>query len=196
MDINFLKKELSSILSKKRYEHSIRVLETAIELAKIYNIDLEKVAIAAILHDFAKEFKRDELVSISKNFFKEETEDYLDNIEILHSYAGTYIAKNKFNINDSDILNAIKYHTTGRKNMSLIEKIVYIADAIEPKRDYPHVKKIRELAFKNLDKAILVEVNNKIEYLVNENLVIHINSIEMRNWLLKNKLIGGNKLWK
>ncbi|MDX8336463.1 bis(5'-nucleosyl)-tetraphosphatase (symmetrical) YqeK [Candidatus Cetobacterium colombiensis] len=194
MDINFLKKELSSILSKKRYEHSIRVLETAIELAKIYNIDLEKVAIAAILHDFAKEFKRDELVSISKNFFKEETEDYLDNIEILHSYAGTYIAKNKFNINDSDILNAIKYHTTGRKNMSLIEKIVYIADAIEPKRDYPHVKKIRELAFKNLDKAILVEVNNKIEYLVNENLVIHINSIEMRNWLLKNKLIGGNKL--
>ena len=125
MDINFLKKELSSILSKKRYEHSIRVLETAIELAKIYNIDLEKVAIAAILHDFAKEFKRDELVSISKNFFKEETEDYLDNIEILHSYAGTYIAKNKFNINDSDILNAIKYHTTGRKNMSLIEKIVY-----------------------------------------------------------------------
>ncbi|WP_432204847.1 bis(5'-nucleosyl)-tetraphosphatase (symmetrical) YqeK [Cetobacterium somerae] len=194
MDINFLKKELSSILSKKRYEHSIRVLETAIELAKIYNIDLEKVAIAAILHDFAKEFKRDELVSISKIFFKEETEDYLDNIEILHSYAGTYIAKNKFNINDSDILNAIKYHTTGRKNMSLIEKIVYIADAIEPKRDYPHVKKIRELAFKNLDKAILVEVNNKIEYLVNENLVIHINSIEMRNWLLKNKLIGGNKL--
>ena len=194
MDINFVKKELSSILTKKIYEHSIRVLETAIELAKIYNIDLEKVAIAAILHDFAKEFKRDELVSISKNFFKEETEDYLDYIEILHSYAGTYIAKNKFNINDSDILNAIKYHTTGRKNMSLIEKIVYIADAIEPKRDYPHVKKIRELAFKNLDKAILVEVNNKIEYLVNENLVIHINSIEMRNWLLKNKLIGGNKL--
>lgn len=69
--------------------------------------------------------------------------------------------------------------------MSLIEKIVYIADAIEPKRDYPHVEKIRDLALVDLNKAILLEVNKKIEYLIKGDYVIHVNSIEMRNWLLK-----------
>lgn len=184
MDIDFLKNEIKDILSKKRYEHSIRVLETAISLGKIYKADLSKVAIASLLHDYAKEFKRDDLINLSKEHFYDETKDYLSNAEILHSYIGTYFAKEKFNITDSEILNAIKYHTTGRRDMSVVEKIVYLADAIEPKRDYPYVEKIRDLSLINLDKAILLEVNKKIEYLLKENHVIHVNSVEMRNWLL------------
>lgn len=185
MDIEFLKKELSVALSKKRYGHSIRVLDTALALGEIYNADLNKIAIASLLHDYAKELPREELIKISKEYFKEETEDYLSSVEILHSYVAAYIAKEKFKIDDIEILNAIKFHTTGRKNMSLIEKIVYIADAIEPKRDYPHVEKIRDLALVDLNRAILLEVNEKIEYLIKGNYIIHINSVEMRNWLLK-----------
>lgn len=185
MDINFFKKELSSVLSKERYEHSIRVLETALTLGKLHNADLNKIAIASLLHDYAKEFTKDELFKTSTEHFKEETTEYLNNVEILHSYVASYIAKTKFKINDNEILNAIKFHTTGRKNMSLIEKIVYIADAIEPKRDYPFVEKIRDLALVDLNKAILLEVNKKIEYLINRNYIIHVNSVEMRNWLLK-----------
>ncbi|MGL4970057.1 MAG: bis(5'-nucleosyl)-tetraphosphatase (symmetrical) YqeK [Cetobacterium sp.] len=185
MDIDFLKNEIKNTLSKKRYEHSIRVLETAITLGEIYKVDLNKVAIASLLHDYAKEFKREDLINLSKEHFSNETKEYLSNVEILHSYIGTYFASEKFNIKDPEILNAIKYHTTGRKNMSIIEKIVYLADAIEPKRDYPYIEKIRDLSLINLDKAILLEVTKKIEYLLKENHVIHVNSIEMRNWLLK-----------
>ncbi|MGL4868554.1 MAG: bis(5'-nucleosyl)-tetraphosphatase (symmetrical) YqeK [Cetobacterium sp.] len=185
MNIDFLKEQLKLVVSKKRYEHSIRVLNTALILGNIYNADLKKIAIASLLHDYTKEFKKNELIDISKEYFKKEAKDYLDNAEILHSYASAYIAKSKFNIIDEEILDAIKYHTTGRKNIGLIEKIVYLADAIEPKRDYPHVEKIRDLALFNIDKAILLEVNKKIEYLLKENYVIHIDSIEMRNWLLK-----------
>ena len=184
MNIDFFKEETKIILSKKRYEHSLRVLDTALALGKIYNVDLNKLAIASILHDYAKEFKREDLINISKEYFLDEVEDYLSNAEILHSYVGAYIANEKFKITDSEILNAIKYHTTGRKDMSIIEKIVYLADAIEPKRDYPYVEKIRDLSLINLDKAILLEVNKKIEYLLKENHVIHVNSVEMRNWLL------------
>jgi len=185
MNIDFLKNEIKGILSKKRYEHSIRVLETSIALGRIYNVDLNKLAIASLLHDYAKELKREDLINISRDYFSDETSEYLSNAEILHSYVGVYFAKEKFNITDPEILNAIKYHTTGRKNMGIIEKIVYLADAIEPKRDYPYVEKIRDLSLINLDKAILLEVNKKIEYLLKENHVIHVNSIEMRNWLLK-----------
>ena len=185
MNIDFFKKELSDVLSKKRYEHSIRVLETSLSLGKIYNADLNKIALASLLHDYAKEFTKEELLKISEEHFRDETKDYLTNVEILHSYVASYIAKEKFKIDDDEILNAIKFHTTGRKNMSLIEKIVYIADAIEPKRDYPHVEKIRDLALVDLNKAILLEVNKKIEYLIKGDYIIHVNSIEMRNWLLK-----------
>ena len=185
MTTDFLKKELSIVISKKRYEHSIRVLETDLILGKLYNGDLQKITIASLLHDYAKEFRRDELIQIAQKYFEIETKDYLTNVEILHSYASEYVAEEVFKIKDIDILNAIKYHTTGRENMSLTEKIVYLADAIEPKRDYPHVEKIRELALVNLNKAILLEVNKKIEYLIKKEFVIHTNSIEMRNWLLK-----------
>ncbi len=185
MTIDFLKRELSTVLSKKRYEHSIRVLDTALNLGTIYDGDLNKIAIAAILHDYAKELKRDELIKIANEHFKLETQDYISNVEILHSYASAYIAKERFKIEDTEILDAIKYHTTGRKNMTLTEKIVYIADAIEPKREYPHVEKIRDLALVDLNEAILLEVNKKIEYLIKHEFIIHINSIEMRNWLLK-----------
>ena len=93
--------------------------------------------------------------------------------------------KKEFQIDDEDILNGIRYHTVGRKGMSQIEKIVYLADAIEEGRDYEGVQEIRELAYKNLDKAILMEANHKIKYLIDIGVVLHPNTVEMRNWILK-----------
>lgn len=184
MKIDYLKNEVKKVLSAKRYEHSIRVLETALNLANIYGADPLKVGIAAILHDYAKEMNNLQIRDICEHFFKDETKDYMSVNEILHSFVGVYYAKEKFKIEDPDILNAIKYHTTGRKDMSLIEKIVYISDAIEPKREYPHVEKIRELALVNLDDAIFFEANRKIEYLIKSDSIIHLNSVDMRNHLL------------
>nr|WP_307774811.1 bis(5'-nucleosyl)-tetraphosphatase (symmetrical) YqeK [uncultured Cetobacterium sp.] len=187
MNIDLLKIELQKVLSRKRYGHSIRVVETATELAKIYNADIEKTQIAAILHDYAKEFPREELVNICTTHFEKETKKFLYVGQILHGFASAYIAKEKFNINDSDILNAIIYHTTGRENMSLIEKIVYIADAIEPERNYSYVNEIRDLCLIDLDQAILFETNRKIEYLISVDSIIHLDTLNMRNWLVRKK---------
>ena len=105
------------------------------------------------------------------------------NLPILHSFVGADLVEKELNITDVEILNAIKYHTTGKAKMSLIEKIVYLADAIEPKRSYHAVDKIRELAKINIDKALLLEVKEKIKYLKSEGLQIDNNSIEMLKWL-------------
>lgn len=191
MNIEGLKDELKKVVSEKRYNHSIGVMNTAIELAKIYGVDEEKVKVAAILHDYAKNFSKERLEEIAKKYFKDETKDYILVTEILHSYASAQILKEKFNIEDKDIYNAIKYHTTGRKNMSLIEKIIYISDAIEPQRDYPMVDEIRKLVKKDIDKGILLEANNKIKYLISTNSTIHVNTVEMRNEL--NFLTKGGK---
>lgn len=191
MDIEFLKNELKKVVSEKRYNHSIGVMNTAKELARIYGVNEKKVEVAAILHDYTKNFSKDELEKIAMKYFSDEVKDYIKITEILHGYVSAKILKDKFNIEDEEIYNAIKYHTTGRKNMSLIEKIIYISDAIEPQRDYPGVEDIRKLVKKDLNKGILLEANNKIRYLINSNLTIHINTVEMRNDL--NSIIKGEK---
>lgn len=191
MDIEFLKNELKKVVSEKRYNHSIGVMNTAKELARIYGVNEKKVEVAAILHDYTKNFSKDELEKIAMKYFSDEVKDYIKITEILHGYVSAKILKDKFNIEDEEIYNAIKYHTTGRKNMSLIEKIIYISDAIEPQRDYPGVEDIRKLVKKDLNRGILLEANNKIRYLINSNLTIHINTVEMRNDL--NSIIKGEK---
>lgn len=184
MDINYLKQKLKEVLSEKRYNHSIRVMETAQELAKLYNANINNVTIAALLHDYAKEFPKKDLVNICKECCLKETNDYLEAGQILHSFAGAHFVNKYLGITDTDILNSIKYHTTGRENMELIEKIIYIADAIEPQRSYMHVDEIRKLAKENIDQAILFEINKKIEYLISNNSIIHHNTIKLRNWLI------------
>ena len=96
-------------------------------------------------------------------------------------------AEKEFNIEDEDILNAIKYHTIGRENMSLLEKIVYIGDAVEEGRNYPCVDEIRAEVLKDLDSGIIMEVNRKTEYLEEKGGIIHINTIKMRDSLLKER---------
>lgn len=180
--MNKIKQTLKQMLTSKRYKHVLGVEETAIELACKYGADMEKVRKAALLHDCSKQFTITKMKELCD--CEETLKHYGDMGELIHGFSGSVYAKQKFGIEDEEILNAIKYHTIGRRNMSLVEKITYLADAIEPSRDYADVEHIRHLAFENIDWAILHEADRKIEYLIKREAVIHPSTMDMRNWLL------------
>ncbi len=137
---------------EKRYKHIIGVVETAERLAEIYGENIEKAKIAALLHDCAKFY--------TYGTFKEKynitlDEEVLKYPNIVHCFIGQHVARQEYGIKDEDILNAIKYHTTGRPNMTTLEKIIYLADATEPNRKVYHgLSKARRLTEKNLDEAM------------------------------------------
>ncbi|WP_338965634.1 bis(5'-nucleosyl)-tetraphosphatase (symmetrical) YqeK [Fusobacterium nucleatum] len=185
-NFNELKEIVKSKMSLKRFTHTLGVVEMSEKLAKIYNANIQKCKVAALLHDICKEMDMEYIKNICKNkFINELSEEDLENNEILHGFAGAYYVKNELGINDKEILNAIKYHTVGAKDMTLLEKIVYIADAIEYGRNYPSVVEIREETFKNLDKGILMEIEHKEEYLESIGKKSHPNTDELKKEILK-----------
>ncbi|CAM2394574.1 bis(5'-nucleosyl)-tetraphosphatase (symmetrical) YqeK [Fusobacterium watanabei] len=185
-NFNELKEIVKSKMSLKRFTHTLGVVEMSEKLAKIYNANIEKCKVAALLHDICKEMNMEYIKNICKNnFINELSEEDLENNEILHGFAGAYYVKNELGINDKEILNAIKYHTVGAKDMTLLEKIVYIADAIEYGRNYSSVVEIREETFKNLDKGILMEIEHKEEYLESIGKKSHPNTDELKKEILK-----------
>ena len=185
-NFNELKEIVKSKMSLKRFTHTLGVVEISEKLAKIYNADIEKCKVAALLHDICKEMDMEYIKNICKNnFMNELSEEDLENNEILHGFAGSYYVKTELGINDKEILNAIKYHTIGAKNMTLVEKIVYIADAIEYGRNYPSVVEIREETFKNLDKGILMEIEHKEKYLESIGKKSHPNTYKFKKEILK-----------
>lgn len=168
MDILSLQQEMATILKPKRYLHVLGVEFTCASLAMKYHVDIEKAQIAGLLHDCAK-YLSDEMQ------LKECTKYELTISEVetrvpalLHSKLGAYYAKTRYGIEDEEILNAITYHTTGRPNMTLLEKIVYIADYIEPSRPADKMRgltEIRSIAFEDLDLAIVLIAQNTLEYI-------------------------------
>ena len=185
-NFNELKEIVKSKMSLKRFTHTLGVVEMSEKLAKIHNADIEKCKVAALLHDICKEMNMEYIKNICKNnFMNELSEEDLENNEILHGFAGAYYVKNELGIDDKEILSAIKYHTVGEKNMTLVEKIVYIADAIEYGRNYPSVAEIREETFKNLDKGILMEIEHKEKYLESIGKKSHPNTYKFKKEILK-----------
>lgn len=175
-------------LKDARVKHSLRVKDTAIKLAEIYGEDVKKATIAAIIHDCAKYVNFKEMLNIIEKCGYNNIEADTQIKEILHAPVGAYIAKTTMGVEDEDILNAITYHTTGRKNMTLLEKIIYLADYIEPYRNFPGVDEVREMAYKGeLDKALLLSFNKTIKYIIEKGQLLHINTVEARNHLLQNR---------
>ncbi|WP_262122259.1 bis(5'-nucleosyl)-tetraphosphatase (symmetrical) YqeK [Anaerococcus sp. Marseille-Q5996] len=173
--------KLLSDIGEKRYKHCIRVMETALELNN--NIDIDKVKSAAILHDCAK-YNEEKYLKL----YGESIENYqLQYKAVLHSFLGAEVAKKEYNINDTEVLDAIRYHTTAKADMSDLEKIIYLADAIEPKRDYPGVNQLRKLSKENLNEAIIFSLNHNINFIIEKNDLIHPLTIEARNFLIKEK---------
>nr|WP_317357103.1 nicotinate-nucleotide adenylyltransferase [uncultured Tyzzerella sp.] len=174
-EINILKQNLT----EKRFNHSIEVAKEAKKLAIEHNLDKEKAFLAGLVHDCCKCFSLPKIYEACEKYnFK--LDDVLQKQpDLAHSFLGYYVAKDIYNIDDENILNAIKYHTTGKKNMTELEKIIYIADYIEPTRAYfDGIYEARELAYKNLDRAMSYILENTIQFNRKKGRIIHPLSIE------------------
>ena len=165
-DLKKIRKSMEKELDAKRYEHTLGVAYTAAALAMCNDVDPVKAETAGLLHDCAKCFSDDKKISVCRKNKREINSVESRNPYLLHAKAGYCIAKNKFDIEDQDILNAILNHTTGRPGMSTLEKIIYIADYIEPSRKQaPNLSEVRKLAFQNLDQALLKILTDILSYL-------------------------------
>ncbi|MDE5978395.1 MAG: bis(5'-nucleosyl)-tetraphosphatase (symmetrical) YqeK [Turicibacter sp.] len=163
INLETLKLQVKEQLPIKRYNHTLGVMQISEQLARRYNASIESAQIAALLHDIAKNLPNELL----KEKLEEANEsEYLNYSPLVwHAPVGAIITKDTYRINDLEILNAIKYHTTGRPAMTLLEKIVFLADYIEPNRTQPGVEKIRELAINDLDRAIAQTLFDTVSYL-------------------------------
>ena len=166
MDIRDIRKKLKKDLDKDRYEHSKGVMYTAGCMAMAFAYDYEKAMLAGILHDCAKCLSPAEKVALCKKKHLEISQVELDNPGLLHAKAGMVLAEEKYGVKDPDILHAIMVHTTGEPNMNTLDKIIYVADYIEPQRcDAPHLELIRRLAFSDLNECVAEILYDTLNYL-------------------------------
>ena len=190
MNTDCIKKTLKESLSEERYNHTLGTADCALKLAKKYGLDEKKAYLAGLLHDCAKCKSNDELLKIIKQELKNIDEGELQNYKTLHAPVGEYFARTMYNIDDSEILNAIRYHTIGRVNMSLFEKIIFLADKIEENtRDEKYSREIWRILDDNegetgLDMALFRCFSETIKSLVNRELKICKTTIDVYNELL------------
>ncbi|MCL2874382.1 MAG: bis(5'-nucleosyl)-tetraphosphatase (symmetrical) YqeK [Defluviitaleaceae bacterium] len=179
-------------MSEKRYIHTIGVAKEAIKLADMYGEDAEKAYIAALLHDIAKEMPNSSKLAMAKAVGIKLDEELEKIPTLLHGYLGAQIAKTDFGIDDEYVLDAIRYHTTGRANMTLLEKIIYLADIIEPNREiYEGLPQIRQKAFDNLDEAVYEGIIDSISYVNRKGEHVYYLSEEARDFLKNEDKLGG-----
>jgi|ASRL01.1.fsa_nt_gi predicted HD superfamily hydrolase involved in NAD metabolism len=162
-------KRLKKKQSEKRFMHTLNVEKTAIELAKIHGADEVRVSLAALLHDYAKNYPTEKKERLCEKYSIILSELEHENMDLAHSKLGAAIAKAKYDIEDEDVINAILFHTTGRPHMSLIEKIIYISDFIEPgRKEFPGLIKARKLAYEDIDKSLIKVLLLSINHLVDQ----------------------------
>ncbi|ADC50701.1 hypothetical protein BpOF4_13250 [Alkalihalophilus pseudofirmus OF4] len=173
-------------LTEHRYQHTLGVVETAILLAERYGADQKKAELAAIFHDYAKFRDKQEMRDLIQSTLKEkDVLGYGD--ELLHAPCGAYYVKEEVGISDEDVLNAIRYHTTGKPDMTLLEKVVFLADYIEPGRQFKGVAEVRELSEKDLDEAIIKSLENTITFLMKRRQPVYPDTLNTYNQLIKTK---------
>lgn len=166
MDPEQIRENLKLHLKQSRFLHSIGVQEVSHDLALIYGCDTKKAITAGILHDCAKNLTDEELLQACKKYHLPITAIEEKCVFLLHAKVGAALAKDRYDISDEEILNAITYHTTGRPGMTLLEKIVFTADYIEPyRRPLPRINEIREVAYRDLDLAVYMILENILNYL-------------------------------
>lgn len=177
---------VQKVLPERRYMHTLGVVETAKELAEKHGANVEHAEMAAILHDAAKHHDRDDMKNLMQ---KEDMDQRLMHFhhELWHAPVGAYLAKVTIGIESQDVLNAIRFHTTGRAKMSLLEKIIYIADYIEPGRKFIGVEKVREVAYEDIDRALSRAVKQSILFLIEKKQRIFPDTLECYNDVMLQK---------
>lgn len=189
--IDEIKNYLKENLSYERYFHTLGVMQEAIELAKRYNADIKKAEIAGLLHDNAKCMTKEDLRKFISENLPDLDKNELKNYKTLHAPVGAYFAKEKFKISDPEIISAIRWHTLGRVNMTLLEKIVFLADKIEKNtRDIEYRNQIIKILDENegelgLNKALFRCFIETVKSLAERKLYICTTTIDVYNWLLE-----------
>ncbi len=165
-DLKLLQKKVKEELNDDRFEHTLGVMYTAESLAMRYGVDMTKAAVAGLLHDCAKCIPNAQKIKMCKKHDIEISEMEEKNPSLLHAKLGAYLAEEVYGVNDPEILSAIKWHTTGKPDMSMLDIIIYMADYIEPNRDKaPNLKQIRKLCFENIEEALYQVLEGTLRYL-------------------------------
>jgi len=185
MSLEEIKEKLREMLTLKRYQHSINVMNACIELAEIYGADGDKAALAGLVHDCARELDKNEALNICGKYGIIPDKIMKNQPELLHGMAGSYLAKDVFGIEFEDVLTAVANHTMGKEGMDTLSSIVFLADYIEAGRDYPGVEEIRKAAKESLSKGIVAGLDNTIAYILKKGALLHPQTVLTRNWALE-----------
>ena len=176
--------DVKSRLSEKRFKHTEGVIKRSLEYAEIYGANIEDTRIAALAHDIAKQIPQEESFELLKKYNIELDEIEKENFNLIHSKLGAEIVKEKYGFND-DIINAIKYHTTGRENMSILEKIIFLADATEENRTYKELDMLVSMIKDDIDEGMIYTFNWTFNDITNKRFLLHLNSVKAYNYLVK-----------
>lgn len=175
---------VSSGMPAKRWRHTEGVMETSVLLCERFGADPQKGDLAALLHDLAKYWPIEEQIAlIQDNNLNLELLQY--DKQLLHAEVAAFVSRREYGIEDPEVLDAIRYHTSGRIGMTLLDKIVCLADYIEPGRDFPGVDKIRELAQHNLDEALIAGFDSTISFLIEKRKIVFPLTMLARNDLIR-----------
>ena len=184
--IKNIKKKLIKNLDAERYSHTIGVADTSFALALRYGADAEKAYLAGLLHDCAKCLDNDKKFALCEKYGVELSDVERENPFLIHAKLGAVLAKEKYEIDDEEIADAIRYHTTGKAGMKLLEKIVFSADYIEPgRKDIPGLNEIRECIFNDFDKGVYLIYEGTLRHLKNKNQPIDDTSREAYEYYKK-----------
>ena len=182
LPISRLRPVALSYLKHRRIPHVLGTEQEAIRLAERYGADVEKARVAALLHDCTKKLDMPAQLALCEQYGIELDELEQKALKLLHSKTGAAIARDVFGVDD-DIYSAIWYHTTGHANMTTLEKIIYLADYIEPSRDFPGVDKLRKVCYEDLDKGLLLGLEMTVEEMTAMGNPVHRATLEARDWL-------------
>lgn len=180
---------LAEHVPASRLNHILRVEQMTVELARHYNLDLEKAAQAGLMHDLAKYFKPQLLIEMAQKEGLEIDEVMAATPHLLHADVSAIVANKTFGVKDEEVLQAIANHTLGRPDMSQLSCIVFLADSLEPGRgDTPELQKLRQTSYQNLATAVWLTCDYSLQFLLKTHCLIHPRTIATRNWFLQKQL--------
>ncbi len=185
MTIEQMTDKLRHTLEEKRFNHSINVMEEAVKLAQCHGADVEKARIAGLLHDCAKNYPKDELYNLCDKYGIHLDDTAKKEAGLLHGFVGAHLLKEKYGVDDDEIFDAVYYHTIGKPDMPLLTKIIFIADCIEPMRSAPWVDDIRDAVYTDIDKALIIQLDNTIRSVLKKGTLLHTNTVDTRNFYIE-----------
>ena len=185
LSLEAIEGKLKGMLSEKRYRHSLGVMETAEEMARRFGVNADKAKLAGLLHDCAKDIDKEEMLVLCKKMGIRLDPVKKEQRSLIHADLGAKLLETEFDITDKEIIDAVKYHTLGRENMTDLEKILYLADVIEPNRKpFEGIEDLRQLCKSNLDCAMLFAIERSIEYVQHRHKKLHSQTLAAQQYFL------------